>query len=79
MDNGGQDRGEMDWDAGLPMWVLHCFWQLHVFFLILVLLGSLLVEAADYGWASSFTCMSKKQHLRQDSNEQLQCKVNSMM
>jgi hypothetical protein len=46
---------------------------------ILVLLGSLLVEAADYGWASSFTCMSKKQHLREDSNEQLQCKVNSMM
>jgi len=32
MDNGGQDWGEMDWDAGLPMWVPHCFWQLHVFF-----------------------------------------------
>jgi hypothetical protein len=33
MDIGGQDWGEMDWDAGLPMWVLHCFWQLHVVFL----------------------------------------------
>jgi len=33
-DNGGQDWGEMDWDAGLPMWVLHCFWQLHVVFFI---------------------------------------------
>jgi hypothetical protein len=64
MDIGGQDWGEMDWDAGPPMWVLHCFWQLHVVFILVLLLGSLLVEAADYGWAS-FTCMSQKQHLRE--------------
>lgn len=37
MDIGGQDWGEMDWDAGLPMWMLHCFgsfmWLLYWFYL----------------------------------------------